>query len=270
MAGLTLLIHKLRIAMCFMSAGSTGMPVSCMFRHLGWLLRTICTKRLWRKHGPSLVLRRKMKLSKNVCFHSFRDQLAMQGLRYNPEDKRYKGDLAMRVNTKRRKGSLKEGERRGVGCPRKCVTPGDDNEAIPKVTLAQLNQLKRPFGGRLCGDLNKYMLHRQSIETLKHKVTCKFCGKFCFTRCKICGLAAHDNPQRGKHIGNDCFTKLHNDHCFGLAVTDCKLLKTDKNMWKMPTKYAQEKIRVTSKTFRGRSRTVYVKVLPQLRIAFET
>jgi hypothetical protein len=85
------------------------------------------------------------------------------------------------------------------------------------------------------------MLHHQSMETLKHKVTCKFCGKFCFTRCKICGLAAHDNPQRGEHIGNDCFIKLHNDHCFGLAVADCKLLKTDKNMWKIPTKHKQEK-----------------------------
>jgi hypothetical protein len=174
-------------------------------------------------------------------FHSFRDQLAMQGLRYNPQDKRYKGDIGMRVNTKRRKGSLKEGERRGVGRPRKSVTPGDDDNANPKVTLAQLNQLKRPIAGRLCGDLDKYMLHRQSIETLKHKLMCKFCGKFCFTRCKICGLAAHDNPQRGEHIGNDCFTKLHNDHCFGLAVADCKLVKSDKDQWKMPTKNTQEK-----------------------------
>jgi hypothetical protein len=85
--------------------------------------------------------------------HSFRDQLAMQGLRYNPQDKRYKGDLAMRANTKQRKGNLKEGERRGVGHLRKSVMPGDDDKAIPKLTLAQLNQLKRPTTGRLCGDL---------------------------------------------------------------------------------------------------------------------
>jgi hypothetical protein len=44
----------------------------------------------------------------------------------------------MRVNTKWRKGSLKEkGERRGVRRLRKSVTPGDDDDAILKVTLAQ-------------------------------------------------------------------------------------------------------------------------------------
>jgi hypothetical protein len=42
-------------------------------------------------------------------FHAFCDQLAMQRLHYNPEDKKYKGDMAMRVNTKRKKAPLKEG-----------------------------------------------------------------------------------------------------------------------------------------------------------------
>jgi hypothetical protein len=167
----------------------------------------------------------------------------MQGLRYNPEDKKYKGDMAMRVNTKRKKAPLKEGERRAVGQPRKNVTPDCDNNegrfgiaGAAQVDLAhQLNKLKKPISGRLCGDLNKYMFHRQNIETIKHRLTCKFCGKYCYTRCKVFGLAAHDNPQRGEHVGNDCFTKLHNDHCFGLAIIDCKLLKTDENKWKMPT-----------------------------------
>jgi hypothetical protein len=179
-------------------------------------------------------------------FHAFRDQLAMQGLRYNPEAQKYKGDMAMRVNTKRKKAPLKEGQKRAVGRPRKTVTPdGDDVEgfaaAAPQVTLAQLNELKKPITGRLCGDLNKYMFHRQNIETVKHRITCKFCGKYCYTRCRVCGLAAHDNPQRGEHIGNDCFTKLHNDHCFGLAITDCKRLKTDESKWRMPTSNDREK-----------------------------
>jgi hypothetical protein len=43
----------------------------------------------------------------------------MQGLRYNlPEDRRYKGDMAMRVNTRRKKAPLKEGEKRAVGQPK--------------------------------------------------------------------------------------------------------------------------------------------------------
>jgi hypothetical protein len=91
-------------------------------------------------------------------FHAFRDQLAMQGLRYNPEDKKYKGDMAMRVNTKRKKAPLKEGERRAVGRPRKKVTPDGDNNkgrfslagAMQVDLLAQLNKLKKPISGRLC------------------------------------------------------------------------------------------------------------------------
>jgi hypothetical protein len=152
-------------------------------------------------------------------FHAFRDQLVMQGLRYNPEDKKDKRDMAMRLNTKRKKAPLKEGERRAVGQPRKSVTPnGDDDEGrigvagAARVDLAQLNKLKKPISGRLCGDFNKCMFHRQNIEIVKHRLTCKFFGKYCYTRCKVCGLAAHDNPQLGEHARYDCFTKLHNDH----------------------------------------------------------
>jgi hypothetical protein len=49
-------------------------------------------------------------------------------LRYNPEDKRCKGDMAMRVNTRRKKAPLKEGERRAVSWPRKNVTLDGDND----------------------------------------------------------------------------------------------------------------------------------------------
>jgi hypothetical protein len=104
-------------------------------------------------------------------FHAFRDQLVMQRLRYNPED------MAMMFNTKRKKGPLREGEKRAVGQPRKNVTPdGDDDEGVvaaggAQVTLAQFNQLKKPITGPLCGNLDKYMFHRQNIETIKHRLT---------------------------------------------------------------------------------------------------
>jgi hypothetical protein len=168
--------------------------------------------------------------------HAFRIQLDIQGLYYNPEDKKYKGDMATRVNTKRKKAALKEGERRAVGRPRKNVTPNGDNSegfvaAAPQVTLAQLNQPTQEANHRMAvWRLEQvYMFHKQNIEAVKHRITCKFCDKYCYTRCKVCGLATHDNPQRGEHVGNDCFTKLHNDHCFGLAITNCKILKADEN-----------------------------------------
>ena len=106
-------------------------------------------------------------------------------------------------------------------------------------TLAQLKRQKRP-DGRLCGNLDKYLLHRQNMETMKYKLTCKYCGQFCYTRCKICKLAAHDNPQRGDNIGYECFLKLHNDQCFGLAVVDCKEFGVDNKQWTMPTADEEE------------------------------
>jgi hypothetical protein len=133
--------------------------------------------------------------------HAFCNRFAMQGLLYNPEDKKYKGDMAMRLNTKRKKAPLKKGERRAVGRPRKNVMPDSDNKegrfciaGAAQVDLAQLNKLKKPMSGRLCGGLNKYIFHRQNIETIKHRLTCKFCGKYCYTRCKVCGLAAKTKP----------------------------------------------------------------------------
>jgi hypothetical protein len=58
----------------------------------------------------------------------------------------------MRVNIKRKKAPLKEGERRAAGRPRKNVMPdGDDDKGTRfgvagavQVDLAQLNKLKRP------------------------------------------------------------------------------------------------------------------------------
>jgi hypothetical protein len=101
-------------------------------------------------------------------FHAFHNQLVMQGLRYNPEDKKYKGDMAVRVNTKRKKAPLKEGERRAIIRPRKNFTPDGDNNkgrfgvaGAVQVDLAQLNKLKKLISGQLCGDLSKYMFHRQ-------------------------------------------------------------------------------------------------------------
>jgi hypothetical protein len=50
--------------------------------------------------------------AKSKCFldfHQFRDRLSLQGLRYDPEEKKYHGDSALGVNTKK--------ERPQLGCP---------------------------------------------------------------------------------------------------------------------------------------------------------
>jgi hypothetical protein len=125
-------------------------------------------------------------------FHAFRDKLLQQGIKYNPEDCKYKGDRKMRVNTKRGKSTQKEGQKRGHGQRKKIVTPegGADNkahDAAPMGTLHQFKQEKKAQG-RLCGDLCKFMVHKASITSSTHELKCKWCGKNCYTRCGVCKM----------------------------------------------------------------------------------
>ena len=169
-----------------------------------------------------------------IVFHTFRDRLSYQGLRYQPEDKKYPGDEFMRASTvkKRRKGESQEGAKRGAGRPRKEVTP--EVATRPTVTNEQFHREKEE--GRLCGDLTKYFAHKQSIVTVKHPAICRYCGKDAYSKCGICvDMWCHDRPRTGPCKGYDCFTKLHNDQQFGLARVDCELLKSQKREWCMPT-----------------------------------
>jgi hypothetical protein len=72
--------------------------------------------------------------AKSKCFldfHQFCDRLSLQGLRYDPEEKKYHGDSALRVNTKKRKATASAaGEKRGRGRPRMAVTPPQDDGIV--------------------------------------------------------------------------------------------------------------------------------------------
>jgi hypothetical protein len=155
----------------------------------------------------------------------------------------------MRVNTKRGRTVQKEGEKRGVGRPRKTknVTPkgGEeaDGDAPPpppgRVTIKQFKEEKKAHG-RLCGDMSKYLVHKASIISTKHELKCKWCGKNCYTKCGICGIPCHDGPKKGVFKGYQCFTELHNDVRLGLAITDCALVNKSKDTWTEPTEEEKE------------------------------
>ena len=180
-----------------------------------------------------------------LSFYAFHDHLSKQGLAYKPEKKAYPGDWAMRaVTSKKRKHSEISGrKKRKKGRPPNNVSPegGDDDDIRigGRVTLKELKE-KKTGKERLCGDLEKYLLHKESIETIGHELLCKWCGDYCYTKCGVCGLAAHDDPKRGKFIGRQCFTKLHSEACFGLAITDCALVDKEKEDWTEPTPQEKE------------------------------
>jgi hypothetical protein len=130
-------------------------------------------------------------------FHEFQNCLSLQGLQYNPEDRKYKGDKQMRVNTRKRKGAAarKAVKRACAGRPRTknrvlVVTPlqeqddDDDEDVVPpaatKVSLAQL-KAEKGARGRLCGNMCKFLLHKKSIQTTKHALVCRYCGKSCYS-----------------------------------------------------------------------------------------
>lgn len=151
----------------------------------------------------------------------------------------------MRVNTKRGRSVHKEGEKRGRGRPRKTknVTPngeaGGDAPPPGRVTVRQFKEEKKAQG-RLCGDMSKYLVHKASITSTKHELKCKWCGKNCYTKCGICGIPCHDDPKKGVFKGYQCFTELHNDVRFGLAITDCALVNKSKETWTEPTEEEKE------------------------------
>jgi hypothetical protein len=176
-----------------------------------------------------------------LTFSAFCDKLSLQGLQYNPEDCKYKGDRHMRVNTKRGKSAPKEGEKRGRGrlrtkndvMPEGAEDDVDDAAPAGRVTIHQFKQEKKAQG-RLCGD-------KASITTTKHELKCRWCGKNCYTKkCTVCKMPCHDDPKKGEFKGYQCVTELHNDVRFGLAIKDSALLKTDKNTWTGPTEEQKE------------------------------
>jgi hypothetical protein len=113
------------------------------------------------------------------------------------------------------------------------------HDAAPMATLHQFKQEKKAQG-RLCGDLCKFMVHKASITSSTHDLKCKWCGKNCYTRCGVCKMPCHDDPKKGDFKGYQCFTELHNDVRFGLAITDCAILKKKKDMWMEPTEEQKE------------------------------
>ena len=211
--------------------------------------------------------------AKSQCFldfHQFRDKLSLQGLHYDPEDKRYPGDSGMRVCTKKRKATaLAGGEKRGRGRPRlnTSVTPspeGDDNVPDPviegKVTLKQLNHAKRALG-RLCLDVTKLLVHKSSVVAVKYPLRCRYCGDKCYSRCTVCNMPCHDNPRWGNFKGRQCFTELHNVARFGLAKCDCGLINKDKNDWRPPTEAEkQENARHVEEIQRKRHYALRIRV----------
>ena len=173
---------------------------------------------------------------------TFRDKLSLQGLRYNPEDCKYPGDKRMRVNTKKSKSSDGKKPR---GRPRKnaaSVTPDPDDVAVRPgfVTKKQFQEEKKRPESRLCGDLSQFTLHKASIIHHTYQKICKWCGKPCHPTCGICKLPCHDDPKKGDFTGLLCFFEIHNDQQFGLAITDCPILKKPKTDWAEPTTQEEE------------------------------
>jgi hypothetical protein len=146
------------------------------------------------------------------------------------------------------------------------VSPtGNDNDVAPqgKVTLAQLKHEHKP-NGRLCGDLDKFIIHKESIKPSKHRMICKWCGEECYTQCGVCEMPCHDNPKKGDCKGKQCFIHLHSEMRFGLGRLDCALVKKDKKNWEEPT---EDEIRENCHHIKERQRilpyNIHWRVTPQ-------
>ena len=120
----------------------------------------------------------------------------------------------------------------------------DGMEEDAAQTLEALHQFKKAKTGkagtrtgktRLCGSLTDYQKHVESIEVRTGAWKCNWCGEDCYSRCSICGVAAHNNPKAGLHKGKNCFLHLHNDDCYGLAKCDSAVKGIPKRLWTEPS-----------------------------------
>ena len=164
-------------------------------------------------------------------FHGFRERLAMQGLQYDPKNCGYPGDEKMRAITKLNKSARCRKRKEPTVDASGLVTPEQFRKA--KNSLVRTGGVSKGKT-RLCGSLTTYLEHLESVETRRGAWICAYCGYECYTRCGICGIPAHNNPQRGDHAGKQCFLYLHNDDYYGLARCDTVLKGYAKQHWVPP------------------------------------
>jgi len=159
-------------------------------------------------------------------FHKFREKLSDRMLKYTPKATSLPGDEAMRAVTAM---PISARAKRG--------------KESSQVTSDQFKKAKRFQTSRLCGDLNKFCKHVESIVRLSNKPRiCAFCGLKTYTMCGICkdedkkAVPLHYNSTKGEGKGMQCFYMYHNDSCFGLGKNDStRILNGVKSNWEFPT-----------------------------------
>ena len=117
---------------------------------------------------------------------------------------------------------------------RKIAKKLEPNTAHVTPELLKANKATRTT--RLCGDLDKYLYHLQSIDGFKHGALCAWCGEVAYTKCAICGTPLHNAPKKGEHAGKQCFLHYHNDMTFGQAYDDRHLKNQTRKDWRLPTR----------------------------------
>ena len=183
-----------------------------------------------------------------VDFWTFRDGLSKQMLAYDPLQRKYSGDGAMRVCTsqKKRTRSLayypEEEEEENLSPVRRRTRGRPSRGSAEKDKLEdQYISAKKGRGenSRLCGDLTRLKKHLNSVTTsIKHQKACKVCGGDAYSMCGICGVYLHCNPSRGKYKGKNCFNDYHDDCFFGLCRDDNHVgKKFKKKEWSYPSSH---------------------------------
>jgi hypothetical protein len=151
-----------------------------------------------------------------LSFQDYRLQLSEQMLMYDPKKQVYQGDGAFRKVTKlgkRKKGGVTywKGEKGGV--------------SIENFKIAKSSTRHSP--SQLCGPLDDFERHVESIARKPHVGECAVCGGTTYWFCGLCNKrVCLKTGAKGCHID------LHNDSMFGLTKCDFReLMGGDPGKW---------------------------------------
>ena len=149
-----------------------------------------------------------------MSFREFRMLLSEQMLKYHPKNGLLPGDENFRAYTR-----LSRKQKDAAAKRKKAEQVKYDDEGV---TVRNFNKAKRHKSQRLCGNLEEYLRHSESVRRFTNANVCEVCGQNTRWKCTTCDKWICV-MKGAKFAGCPCLIRFHSDTFFGLAKSDAEM-----------------------------------------------